>query len=379
MRDKTEILEDDRERERGLRARGAAGGLRVAMAIGFALCAEPAKANDVATLVVVNGKGAAPVASLIETVVARTPGYKLVPLIQGLKGPGAMPADEAKRLARAKDAFSEGVTALQKGNLRLAERLLGLSVQTFESVAAHADPQGEYGSALAHQGVCQSLRKNNKAAVATFRVLATMDPNAKLSGDLGDPIVGNLKKAKAEVAAAQRGTILLDSTPTGASVVLDGAYRGTTPLRLGGLAYGRHLLKLEHPGSYSFGQVFTVSSANPPPVKVKLKETKEYLELVELKKAAAREASKQRVGEAGAKLAKRLDLDRMLVAELWLRDEVRGLDAAVLDFRTMQRTVQRQFTFEGRDREALEDALGQFVGELLKLSTPPRTRITIQP
>ena len=65
------------------------------------------------------------------------------------------------------------------------------------------------------------------------------------------------------------------SDPINAKVVLDGLYRGTTPLTLSNLASGTHILELDHTGYYDWkstvdvpaGGTKTVSSSlNPMPV-----------------------------------------------------------------------------------------------------------------
>lgn len=71
------------------------------------------------------------------------------------------------------------------------------------------------------------------------------------------------------------GSLYIISDPTNAKVVLDGLYRGTTPLTLNNLASGTHIVELDHAGYYDWkstvdvpaGGTKTVSgSLNPMPV-----------------------------------------------------------------------------------------------------------------
>ena len=71
------------------------------------------------------------------------------------------------------------------------------------------------------------------------------------------------------------GSLYILSDPTNAKVVLDGLFRGTTPLTLNKLASGTHILELDHAGYYDWkstvdvpaGGTKTVSSSlNPMPV-----------------------------------------------------------------------------------------------------------------
>lgn len=71
------------------------------------------------------------------------------------------------------------------------------------------------------------------------------------------------------------GSLYILSDPTNAKVVLDGLYRGNTPLTLNNLASGTHIVELDHPGYYDWkstvvvpaGGTKTVSGTlNPMPV-----------------------------------------------------------------------------------------------------------------
>lgn len=74
---------------------------------------------------------------------------------------------------------------------------------------------------------------------------------------------------------ATSGSLYILSDPTNSKVVLDGLYRGNTPLTLNNLASGTHILELDHAGYYDWkstvdvpaGGTKTVSSSlNPMPV-----------------------------------------------------------------------------------------------------------------
>ncbi|HUR32267.1 MAG TPA: PEGA domain-containing protein [Vicinamibacterales bacterium] len=56
------------------------------------------------------------------------------------------------------------------------------------------------------------------------------------------------RPAAAERAAAQTGRVAIRSTPSGARVTLDGRAAGVTPLTLGGLARGSHVVRITHQG-----------------------------------------------------------------------------------------------------------------------------------
>jgi len=63
-----------------------------------------------------------------------------------------------------------------------------------------------------------------------------------------------------ESLSEQTGIISLSSSPSGASVYLDGKYKGTTPLILNGIPIGSHTIKLTKSGYNDFSKTVTVSS-----------------------------------------------------------------------------------------------------------------------
>ena len=71
------------------------------------------------------------------------------------------------------------------------------------------------------------------------------------------------------------GSLYVISNPTNSKVVLDGMYRGTTPITLNNLASGTHIVELDHAGYYDWKSTVTVPSGgtktvsgtlNPVPV-----------------------------------------------------------------------------------------------------------------
>ncbi len=68
----------------------------------------------------------------------------------------------------------------------------------------------------------------------------------------------------------QRATALVHSDPPGASVALDGAYRGTTPLLLTNIEFGRYRLTVSRPGYQERTLSLDVRNASPQRIDVRL-------------------------------------------------------------------------------------------------------------
>ena len=69
--------------------------------------------------------------------------------------------------------------------------------------------------------------------------------------------------APAPAAGATTGTVEVRSTPSGAGVTVDGAWRGRTPLNLEKLTLGRHTIRVVQPGYETAREEVTLSSQLP--------------------------------------------------------------------------------------------------------------------
>src|SRR5690606_1570434 len=75
--------------------------------------------------------------------------------------------------------------------------------------------------------------------------------------------------------ASVRGNVQISSKPSGGRVFIDGKHVGETPLNVGSLALGKHLLRIERVGYVVHGEVLEISTDNPE-VRVSLRPTKEF-------------------------------------------------------------------------------------------------------
>jgi len=70
--------------------------------------------------------------------------------------------------------------------------------------------------------------------------------------------------------AAAVGGLVVDSRPPGASVTIDGARRGTTPLTIESLAPGPHTVLIERPGYRPWSTTINVKAGERPRVAASL-------------------------------------------------------------------------------------------------------------
>ena len=69
----------------------------------------------------------------------------------------------------------------------------------------------------------------------------------------------------APVSTVSTGEISVASSPLGAAILIDGVYRGTTPVNVTGLASGTHMLQLELSGYNDYeGTIYVVAGQSSP-------------------------------------------------------------------------------------------------------------------
>jgi hypothetical protein len=74
------------------------------------------------------------------------------------------------------------------------------------------------------------------------------------------PTVTTMQPTASATATMTTGSVNIYSSPLGASILIDGAYSGTTPKTLTGVAAGNHILRLELSGYYNYeGSIYVVA------------------------------------------------------------------------------------------------------------------------
>jgi hypothetical protein len=100
----------------------------------------------------------------------------------------------------------------------------------------------------------------------TPRADAAPDPAVPAPAATSDPSVPAEAPAEGPAAAAAprtTGRLVVDSIPPRAGVMVNGRWRGRTPLNLDQLTFGKHTLRVVQPGYLPSDQSFTVSANDP--------------------------------------------------------------------------------------------------------------------
>jgi|WetSurMetagenome_2_1015567.scaffolds.fasta_scaffold00700_6 hypothetical protein len=104
----------------------------------------------------------------------------------------------------------------------------------------------------------QTAVATTQTAVATATAAATTAATTVITQPV--TVVTTAQPATPTVAAATTGSVNVYSSPTGASILIDGTYCGTTPKTVNGVPAGNHILRLTLSGYNDYeGSIYIVA------------------------------------------------------------------------------------------------------------------------
>jgi hypothetical protein len=104
----------------------------------------------------------------------------------------------------------------------------------------------------------------NATAVPTTTVTTTQTANATLAATTAavtplTTVVTTANPTISETKTETTGSVMVYSSPTGATILIDGVYAGTTPGNVNGVPAGNHILRLELSGYYNYeGSIYVL-------------------------------------------------------------------------------------------------------------------------
>ncbi len=157
----------------------------------------------------------------------------------------------------AESRYKAGLKAYRAGNYAMAAREFQVALELYPKSAKLA-----YNAAR-----CLERADQPRKAIELYRRYLELAPKAKDRAE-----VETLIKALGKLAPEQRGKLAVRSTPEGASVTLDGAAAGQTPLEVELLA-GGHQLVVEAEGYEPVNRAVEVKAAGTLEVNIPLSAT----------------------------------------------------------------------------------------------------------
>ena len=164
---------------------------------------------------------------------------------------GEKKGDRKKDLGKATKAFEKGKEEYQ--NLRLGEAIssFSTSVALYEKALLDERSFTGYRTAKFHLAMAHLARNDEVKAASELREMITLDPNREKitpSEKYYSPKIRELyKRILKEVLSDPKASLRVQSSPSGATVFLDGVFQGMTPFDIQDVPLGKHFIRLVLP------------------------------------------------------------------------------------------------------------------------------------
>lgn len=159
------------------------------------------------------------------------------------------PAGEQPMLKKVDGFLTEATRSFDKGSYETAIENLDSAQTALAPWLDLRDGQTRFERVLALTAASYILNGEKKDGREVFQRLLQINPKADFKGyDFNDEVTDEIAKAKSGLADAPKGAIAVNSDPSGASVFIDGQFRGPTPIQIDGLVVGEHSVKVSEPG-----------------------------------------------------------------------------------------------------------------------------------
>jgi hypothetical protein len=201
-------------------------------------------------------------AGMLSTELRNTEGVQLVDAKRGAAGdPYQEGLDRARKLV---DEAKE----LRKGRkFRLAEEALQKALTEYKAAAPGLTEVGELADAFALLSAVQFNTGRDEQGQASLTTALALSPARDLPLAATSPLFNRVvQDAKKALSQSPRGTLLVESSPPGAAVTVDGVLLGNSPLQVKEVPAGLHVWKVSLPSGETIGGVVDVAAAKPSKV-----------------------------------------------------------------------------------------------------------------
>ncbi|HZI11498.1 MAG TPA: PEGA domain-containing protein [Myxococcus sp.] len=219
--------------------------------------------------------------------VARTPGASDAAmrmegeLMRHLRAGGAelvdmstvFPPPAPVALTKADALFEEGRSAYDNLDPEAAETKLRAAAEAYTQSPAALSPE-RLGQTYLFLGASRMLNGDMPGAKDAFMRAVVADPEAQPDAALfSQEVQKAYEEARAEAAARPQGTLVVESQPAGAQVLVRGQELGVTPLKGVRVPAGEHPVVVQLPGYAAFGRYTDVKPGATAELKATLEAT----------------------------------------------------------------------------------------------------------
>lgn len=185
----------------------------------------------------------------------------------------AFPPSPPASLTRADTLFEQGRTDYDNLDPESAEAKFLAAAEAYTKHPAELSPE-RLAKAYLFLGASRMLNGDSTGALDAFKRAVVAEPSTSPDAALfGQDVLKTFDQARADVKARPAGTLVVESKPAGASVLVRGQELGVTPLKGVEVPAGQHPVVVSLPGYSAFSQYTEVASAKSTEVKATLEPT----------------------------------------------------------------------------------------------------------
>ncbi|WP_224369401.1 PEGA domain-containing protein [Hyalangium versicolor] len=274
-----------------------------------------------------------------------------------------MPADDEAQasLKRGSKGLEESLAAYEAKEYDDAERKLRATLKELQGAVGAMRSCTELCEATALYAAVLSQRGDTEEARLNLIDLMALNPTFELNTKRYNK---DFIALRAQVATSRtsvlRGSATVKSKPAGARVYVDGEFQGYTPVTVGPMQVGKHLLRLDRPGFQQSGQLLEVTPDDVE-VNAELKPTSNYKKYDSQLDKVASEIVRTQPSPAATAMGKALSIDRGLLGTV--KDLGPNGTEVVVGFFDMQsgkKLASRRLVLQG-------DEYGQTKAEMSRL------------
>ncbi|MGC4122628.1 MAG: PEGA domain-containing protein [Myxococcales bacterium] len=349
-----------------MRTRFALSALVVLAALGSSPQTHAASKRTTVLLIPVDrnaGTAAIKFTEYLEIAVSKRANYVLKDAATVLGDSTPTQALEARK--RVIGALSEGRKLYAAGSFDEAESALRTALIDIDNASAAFERCGEYCETLAYLAGAQVMKGDEQGARDVLKQLLAIEKTFRFdSAVFGKNLMVLVRDVERKLAEETLVAITVQTNPAGGKVFLDGNYKGYAPLTIDRQTPGKHLLRVERPGSITYGQLVDVGSGDEITVKAKLTSTPEFSSLEGSLDKIIDELERGEGATELYRLGTKLKVERAIVGLVRTNDNRVNLDCVFVDFPGKKKLSKKNRSFQGEEFGELGKEVQRF-GNLL--------------
>lgn len=263
-----------------------------------------------------------------------------------------MPAndDAQAALQRGTKGLTESITAYDARDYEDAERKLRATLKELQGAVGAMSSCAELCEATALYAAVLYIRGDIEEAKLNLIDLMALNPTFELSTKRYNRDFISLRVTVATSRSSSlRGSVTVKSRPQGARVYLDGEFQGYTPMTLGPMQVGKHMLKLNRPGFRQHGELLEVTPDDAE-LNAELTPTTSYKKYDSQANKVASEIIKPAPSPAASAMGKALSLERGLIGTVKdLGPNGTELVVGFFDLRDGKKLASRRLVLQGNE------------------------------